>query len=79
MNQSSRKLSEDQREYLKPALEKVTDGLAELQEALIELGWEEGDFSCTRCDCSSFVGSQPPILRCARSTCGHRFTLHRVF
>jgi hypothetical protein len=79
MNQPSRKLSEDQQEYLKPALGKVADGFAELQDKLIELGWDEGDFSCTRCDCSSFVSAEPPTLRCARSTCGHRFTLHRVF
>ena len=78
MDPSSRKLSEDQRNYLKPALGKIADGFAELHEKLIELGWDEGDFSCRSCDCPAFVASQPATLRCARSTCGHLFTVHRI-
>ena len=78
MDQPSRKLSEDQREYLKPAVEKVAEGFTELREKLFELGWDEGDFSCTRCDCQFFEAPSQPGRTCARSTCGHRFTLHRV-
>jgi hypothetical protein len=50
---------------------------------LSDMGWEEGDMSCRRCNCE-FFQHQPssphgrPSLVCARSTCKHFFTVHRV-
>jgi len=80
MASSSEKLTSDQRTALQPAITKITEGFAELQEQLSELGWENGDFSCTLCSCPSFE-QRPglPDLRCARSGCGHFFPRHRVF
>jgi hypothetical protein len=82
MNKPDAKLSYDQREHLGPAIAKIAEGYGELYERLIDLGWEEGDFSCTQCTCESFQPrppERPPSLICARSTCGHRFPRHRVF
>jgi len=80
MDQSTNKLTDDQRKFLEPTIAKISEGLAELQEKLTELGWNEGDSSCTRCDCEFFVPPEaPPLIRCARPTCGHGFTSHNVF
>ena len=81
MDQPSYGLTDEQREQLRPAVAKVSEGLAELHERLSDLGFgEEGDFSCTQNDgCEFFVTpEQLPRNRCARPTCGHSFRMHRV-
>jgi hypothetical protein len=80
MEQPRDRLTDAQREYLRPSIAKISEGFAELREKLVELGWDEGDFSCRLCDCEFFVSEEgPPSLRCARPTCGHGFTSHNVF
>lgn len=79
MASSGEKLSGDQRAALQPAISKITEGFAELQEQLFELGWEDGDASCTVCSCPAFEPQDPPNLRCSRSGCGHFLPRHRVF
>jgi hypothetical protein len=80
MEQPTNKLTDDQREFLRPTLAKISEGFAELQDQLTELGWGEGGTPCGRCDCEFFVSSEtPPHIRCARPTCGHGFLSHHVF
>jgi hypothetical protein len=83
MTEPEKKLSQDQREYLAPTISKIADAFGELHEKLIDMGWEEGDTSCRRCNCEFFQPQPtsphgPPSLVCARSTCRHFFTVHRV-
>jgi hypothetical protein len=78
MNQPVAGLPDDARDVLRATAEKIGDSLADIVESL----GEEGDFSCTRCGCDSFVSTPPPArpsLVCARPTCRHFFTRHRVF
>jgi hypothetical protein len=71
-------VSDDAREVLRSAAEKIGDSLADIFERV----GEEGDFSCTRCSCEGFVSTEPPArpsMVCSRPTCRHFFTRHRVF
>lgn len=68
-------LSEDARVILKSAAVKIAESLADLYENL----GEDGDFSCTKCDCEVFQSGPSPSVFCKRSTCGHAFPRHRVF
>jgi hypothetical protein len=83
MNQPGRRLSQDQREYLRPALAKVTEGLTELRQKLSELGWSAVDFSCLAepsGHCESWVEPDGGLaMGCARTGCGHGFTSHAAF
>lgn len=64
---------------LKSALGKLAESFAEVHERLIDLRLvEEGDGSCTRCECAQFH-STPPHLICKTPHCGHHFKQHRVF
>jgi hypothetical protein len=76
-------LTEAQRKAITEAENAILRIVAETRGRLTETGidfrGEDGDFSCTRCDCEFFM-SPPgrPILACKRQGCGHSFTLHRV-
>jgi hypothetical protein len=82
MDRPGRELSEDQREYLRSALEKVTEGSTELREKLMELGWGEGDFSCLvhpPGHCEFWLPVEGPVpVNCERPGCGHGFFDHAV-
>ena len=69
---------DDARDVLRTAAGKIGDSLADIYESL----GEDGDFSCTKCDCEGFQSNPPPArpsLVCSRPTCRHFFTRHRVF
>lgn len=71
-------VSDEAREVLRSAAEKIGDSLAEILERV----GEDGDFSCTRCGCDGFVSTPPPArpsMVCKNPTCRHFFTSHRVF
>jgi hypothetical protein len=74
MNRSET-LSDDARDVLRSAAEKIGDSLADIFESV----GEDGDFSCTRCGCEGFLSNQRPSMVCSRPTCRHFFTRHRVF
>lgn len=81
MDQPKPTLTDDQKNFLRPAITKISEGFAELHNKLSELGWEKGDFGCNECDCEIFQSQPPdelPSLLCARSSCGHFFPDHRV-
>jgi len=79
MDKPHQQLSDDQREFLRPAVTSFTEAFTEIREKLIDLGLGDGDFSCLLCDCEYYVAPEGrPTLRCARSACGHGFTSHDV-
>jgi hypothetical protein len=77
MEQSRDKLTDDQREYLRPSLSKISEGFAELRERLTELGWDESGTPCSRCDCEYFETPESGSrFICGRRTCGHGYHSH---
>ena len=74
----SEALSDDARDVLRSAAEKIGDSLADI----VERVGEDGDFSCTRCNCEVFMSAESPdrlSMVCSRPTCRHYFTRHRVY
>ena len=75
-------LTEDQRQQMKPTLDKIEQSFVELSSRLVEMGHvpnDELDTHCFFCGCQSYVaGGRRPLRPCGRPGCGHSFIAHQV-
>ena len=79
-------LSDEQRNQIAPAIDKVDLALDELDAQLARIGRPPGEDDATGssrclvpgCTCRHFTTGRVP-LTCRTPRCGHRFTRHDVF
>jgi len=80
-------LTEEQRQALKPTLDKIEQSVGELATKLTEMGRipreEPGEDHCFFCSCTSFVGDRPRPnnlhgfqKQCGRQSCRHSYIAH---
>jgi hypothetical protein len=81
----AKKLNKQQRDFLRPALDKLDAAVKDLEHQLRHLppngGGEGGGTGCFRCDCGAYLATKgKPNAPCRRKVggqeCGHPFSSH---